>query len=126
MSNDSDFHPHVYGTGDGERSTAGSNYGDWRPASPPRPHGYDFEERFIHPAPDDRMRLDPDYRRLRDEHERELDAHYPHWLRTRYERFSDEFGRWREERNGREGRDGRNEGDGAAPDAQRSESSTPR
>ncbi|HEY8880307.1 MAG TPA: hypothetical protein VIN03_22245 [Roseateles sp.] len=90
-----DLHPHVYPTGDGERSTAGSNYGDWRPAQPPRPHGYDFESRFEQP---DWATLDPDYRRLRDEHERELDAHYPHWLQTRYKRFADEFGRWREEK----------------------------
>ena len=53
MSHDPSFHPHVYPTGDGERSTAGSNYGDWRPAQPPRPHGYDFEKRF-RPQPGDR------------------------------------------------------------------------
>jgi hypothetical protein len=97
MSNDTDFHPHVYPTGDGERSTAGSNYGDWRPAQPPRPHGYDFDQRFAN-LPHDRVTLDPDYRRLREEHERELDAHYPAWLQARYERFSDDFGRWRQER----------------------------
>ena len=54
------LHPHVYPTGDGERSTAGSNYGDWRPAQPHGPHGYDFEERF--PPPE----LDPDFRRPRE------------------------------------------------------------
>ena len=94
MSNDPNFHPRVYDTGDGERSTAGSNYGDWRPVRPHGPHGYDFEARFR----PDWATLDPDYRRLRDEHERELDAHYPHWLQTRYQRFSDDFGRWREAR----------------------------
>lgn len=98
-----DLHPHVYPTGDGERSTAGSNYGDWRPAQPPRPHGYDFESRFERP---DWVSLDPDFRRLRDEHERDLDAHYPHWLQARYRRFADEFGRWREQRAA---------GDGEAP-----------
>ena len=55
-----DLHPHVYPTGDGERSTAGSNYGDWRPAVPHGPQGYDFESRFTPPA------LDPDFRRQRD------------------------------------------------------------
>ena len=50
MSKDSDFHPHVYPTSDGERSTAGSNYGDWRPTQPQRPHGYDFEARFRQPG----------------------------------------------------------------------------
>ena len=68
MNDDRQFHPHVYPTGDGERSTAGSNYGDWRPAQPPRPHGYDFESRFAQP-PADGMAPDPDYRRLREEHE---------------------------------------------------------
>lgn len=100
MSNDPNFHPRVYSTGDGERSTAGSDYGDWRPAHPPRPHGYDFESRFTG-RQNEWAQLDPDYRRLRDEHERELDAHYPHWLQKRYERFADEFGRWREERDAR-------------------------
>jgi len=97
MNHRPDFHPHVYPTGDGERSTAGSNYGDWRPATPPRPHGYVFEARFAHgqglaPHPDD-----ADYRRLRDEHARELAAHYPHWRQQRYQRFADDFGRWREQ-----------------------------
>lgn len=96
MSLDPRSEPRVYRTLDGERSTAGTNYGDWRPAHPPRPHGYDFESRFEHPAGP--APLDPDYRRLRDEHERELDEHYPHWLEMRYRRFSEEFGRWREER----------------------------
>lgn len=98
MKDAPNFHPHVYPTGDGERSTAGSNYGDWRTAQPPRPHGYDFESRF-EPS------LDPDYRRLREEHERELDAHYPHWREMRYQRFSDDFGRWREERGSSAARD---------------------
>jgi hypothetical protein len=98
MSNDPNFHPRVYSTGEGQRSTAGSSYGDWRPTGPQRPHGFDFEKRFLQPHSDDRVLLDPDYRRLRDEHERELDAHYPHWLRTRYERFAEDFGRWREQR----------------------------
>lgn len=100
MSNDPNFHPHVYPTGDGERSTAGSNYGDWRPAQPPRPHGYDFEKRFTDPSPD-WAAVDPDYCRLREEHERELDAHYPYWLEQRRQRFSDDFGRWRAERDGK-------------------------
>jgi hypothetical protein len=101
MSQHPQLHPHVYPTGDGERSTAGSNYGDWRPAQPHGPHGYDFESRF--PPPE----LDPDFRRLRDEHERELDAHYPHWRAARYRRFADDFERWREQRAARsEGRDG--------------------
>lgn len=100
MNPSPDFHPRVYPTGDGERSTAGSNYGDWRPATPPRPHGYDFEARFAH-GPGDGPPRDPDeahYRRLRDEHARELDAHYPHWRQQRYQRFADDFGRWREQR----------------------------
>lgn len=96
MNHRPDFHPHVYPTGDGERSTAGSNYGDWRPATPPRPHGYDFEARFAH---GEGLPHDPDYQRLRDEHARELDAHYPHWRQQRYQRFADDFGRWREQRN---------------------------
>lgn len=97
MSTDPDFHPRVYATGDGERSTAGSNYGDWRPAQPPRPHGYDFESRFVNEPPPGWAALEADYRRLRDEHERDLDAHYPHWLEQRRQRFSDDFARWREE-----------------------------
>jgi hypothetical protein len=60
--------PDVFPTGDGERSSAGSNDGDWRPAQPPAPHGYDFEKRFVPPA------LDPDFKPLRDEPERDLDA----------------------------------------------------
>ncbi len=99
MSIDPNSAPLVYPTLDGERSTAGTNYGDWRPAHPPRPHGYDFESRF-QPAAGPAA-LDPDYRRLRDEHERELDEHYPHWLEMRYRRFSEEFDRWREERGAR-------------------------
>lgn len=47
-----ELHPDVYPTGDGERSTAGSNYGDWRPSHGPLPHGYDFESRFVPPAQD--------------------------------------------------------------------------
>lgn len=47
-----ELHPDVYATGDGERSSAGSNYGDWRPAHGPLPHGYDFESRFVAPAQD--------------------------------------------------------------------------
>lgn len=43
---------HVEPTGDGERSTAGSNYGDWRPLGPRPPRGYDFEKRFVPPAQD--------------------------------------------------------------------------
>jgi hypothetical protein len=52
MSNDPDSDPQVHPTksGDGERSTAGTNYGDWRPNHPQRPHGYDFEERFTTPG----------------------------------------------------------------------------
>jgi hypothetical protein len=92
MNDAPNYHPRVYATGDGERSTAGSNYGDWRPAQPSKPHGYDFDSRFEPPDP---ALADPDYRRLRDEHARELDAHYPHWLEARYRRFSDDFGRWR-------------------------------
>jgi hypothetical protein len=85
------FHPQVLDTGDGERSTAGSNYGDWRPLRPHGPHGYDFEARFRDgvKAPDDL------YRQLREDHGRELDARYPDW---RYQRFSEDFQRWREER----------------------------
>lgn len=60
-STDPKLNPHVYPTGDGERSTAGSNYGDWRPAQPHRPHGYDYESGFVPP------RLDPDYRPAPDE-----------------------------------------------------------
>ncbi|MDR7297787.1 hypothetical protein J2X16_003136 [Pelomonas aquatica] len=100
MNHDHQLHPHVYPTGDGERSTAGSNYGDWRPAHPQRPHGYDFEARFRQQPAD--WTTDPDYRRLRGEHERDLDAHYPHWREARYQRFSEEFGRWREQRAGSE------------------------
>lgn len=88
--------PEIYATGDGWRSTAGSNYGDWRPAQPPQPHGYDFEKRF-EPAGGGPAH-DPDYQRLRAEHERELDEHYGDWLKQRYERFSDDFGRWRDGR----------------------------
>jgi hypothetical protein len=113
MSNDPSFHPHVYPTGDGERSTAGSNYGDWRPAQPPRPHGYDFEARFQQRPAD--WTLDPDYRRLRDEHERELDAHYPHWREARYQRFSEDFGRWREQRGSAADRDGGSEPEHGVP-----------
>lgn len=97
MSNDPHLHPRVIPTGDGARSTAGSDYGDWRPARPHGPHGYDFEKRFDPRSPDTPL-LDPDYRRLRDEHERELDAHYPRWREMRYRRFADEFDRWRQER----------------------------
>lgn len=97
MSNDSHFHPRVYSTGDGERSTAGSNYGDWRPDHPSPPHGYDFEQRFDQ-GPTEWAALDPDYRRLRDEHERELDAHYPHWVEMRRKHFNEDFNQWRKER----------------------------
>lgn len=48
--------PAVHPTGDGERSDAGTNYGDWRPSQPHGPHGYDFEDRFKPPA------QDPDFR----------------------------------------------------------------
>jgi hypothetical protein len=44
--------PQVEPTGDGERSTAGSNYGDWRPLGRRPPHGYDFEKRFVPPSQD--------------------------------------------------------------------------
>lgn len=69
--------PDVFPTGDGERSSAGSNDGDWRPAQPPAPHGYDFEKRFVPPA------LDPDFKPLRDEPERDLDAPDSHGLDAR-------------------------------------------
>ena len=82
MSNDPDFHPRVYATGDGERSTAGSNYGDWRPAQPQRPHGYDFEARFQRAGG-----ATPD-----------AVAHDPRWQQTRYKRFTDDFGQRREPR----------------------------
>jgi hypothetical protein len=73
----------VYATGDGgERSNAGSNYGDWRPAGPRRPHGYDFEARFTQPSWPDADHQH--YQRLRNEHARELDAHYAQWRRERY------------------------------------------
>ena len=62
---------------DGERSNAGSNYGDWRPATPRRPHGYDFEAGFTQPQPHDADHRH--YQRLRSEHARELDAHYAQW-----------------------------------------------
>lgn len=81
--------PPVWPTGDGERSSAGSNYGDWRPASPAQPHGFDFEARY-----------EPDYQRLRDEHAQALDAHYPHWQATRGPGFPQDFERWRAGRAG--------------------------
>ena len=81
MSHDPNFHPHVYPTGDGERSTAGSNYGDWRPAQPQRPHRNDFEARFQRTG-----RAIPD-----------TVARDPDGLQTRYKRFTDDFGRWREQ-----------------------------
>ncbi|KQW52038.1 MULTISPECIES: hypothetical protein [unclassified Roseateles] len=82
--------PHVYPDVDGERSTAGSNYGDWRPEQPRGPHGYDFEARFTPPE------QDPDFARLRAEYERELDARHPNWRDDPHHRFADDFGRWRE------------------------------
>ena len=89
MSHDPNYHPHVYPTGDGERSTAGSNYGDWRPADGPKPHGYDFEARFSHPP----HWQDPDFQRLRAEHARDVDERYPQWRQERYQRLSEDFNR---------------------------------
>ncbi|MGQ3051516.1 MAG: hypothetical protein ACT6S0_07015 [Roseateles sp.] len=82
--------PHVYPDVDGERSTAGSNYGDWRPEQPRGPHGYDFEARFTPPE------QDPDFDRLRAEYESELDARHPSWRDEPQRRLADDFGRWRE------------------------------
>lgn len=85
---------HVYETSehDGARSTAGSNYGDWRPNHPQRPHGVDYDAGPV-PAPD----FDPEFAQLRNEHMRDLDHHYDHWRQQRYERFKQDFGTWREQ-----------------------------
>jgi hypothetical protein len=84
----------VYGTPehDGTRSTAGSNYGDWRPNHAPRPHGVDYDAGPV-PAPD----FDPEFAQLRNEHMRDLDHHYDHWRRQRFEQFKQDFGTWREQ-----------------------------
>ena len=104
MIPDPDEQPRVYFSGDGERSTAGSNYGDWRPSQPQRPHGYDFEQRFKHQL-QDLTTPEPDELLLREAHERELDALYPDWPEARRTRYPDEFLSWREEQSARQASD---------------------
>ena len=89
---------------DGYRSTAGSNYGDWRPNHPPRPHGYDFDARRdaeLGRGPD----FDPHYAQLRNEHMRDMDNHYDQWRAERHEQFKADFGTWREQQRAKERRD---------------------
>lgn len=89
---------------DGARSTAGTNYGDWRPNHPPRPHGYDFDARRG-PALSRGPAFDPDYAQLRNEYMRDLDHHYDHWREQRHQRFKEDFGTWREQQRVQERRE---------------------